>query len=58
MSTDDKNRGGQQQKLDDVLAQIIRAEEAGEPIDREQLLAQHPHLADDDWNNGGRVSSC
>src|SRR5882724_3984697 len=31
--------------LDDVLAQYIVVEEAGRPLDRNQLLAAHPHLA-------------
>src|SRR5256885_8126372 len=31
--------------LDDVLAQYIAEEEAGRPLDRNQLLAAHPHLA-------------
>src|SRR5207237_1735353 len=35
------------QSLDDVLAECIAAEEAGQPLDREQLLQTHPQFADD-----------
>jgi hypothetical protein len=34
------------EKLDEVIAECIQAEEAGEPVDRDTLLAAHPDLAD------------
>ena len=34
-------------RLDDIIAECISAEESGEPMDRQELLAQHPDLADD-----------
>lgn len=34
-------------RLDDIIAEYIGAEESGEPMDRQELLAQHPDLADD-----------
>lgn len=35
------------EKLDEVIAECIGAEEAGEAVDRETLLAAHPDLADE-----------
>lgn len=35
------------EQLDEVIAECIRSEEAGEAVDRETLLAAHPDLADD-----------
>src|SRR5436305_6471969 len=36
-----------EQSLDDVLAHYIASEEAGRPLDRQQLLDQYPQLAGD-----------
>lgn len=35
------------QRLEQVLAQYLRSIEQGEPLDRQQLLEQHPDLVDD-----------
>ncbi len=43
MSTTDFNK----QRLDEVLAEIIRAEESGDSIDRGQIIRRHPELADE-----------
>ena len=40
LTADDKS-------LDDVLAQCIAAEEAGQPLDRQRFLETYPQFADD-----------
>ena len=41
---DDTSR---EQRLERVLADYLRAEEQGQPLDQTKLLAEHPDLADD-----------
>jgi hypothetical protein len=35
------------EKLDEILAEYVTAEEAGEPVSPDDLLKQHPKLADE-----------
>ena len=45
--TDDQEASQPDERLEQVLADYLHSVEAGEPLDRQQLLHQHPDLADD-----------
>ncbi len=42
-----ENSGGPSERFNQVIAEYLSAVEAGEAPDRDELLAQHPELADD-----------
>ncbi|MEK6237271.1 MAG: serine/threonine protein kinase, partial [Planctomycetales bacterium] len=44
---DDDRSDAQPHDLDEILAEFLFAEEAGEPVSREDLLNRHPTLADE-----------
>src|SRR5438105_1289731 len=47
MTHSSTNRSERDLRLEQVLAKYVRSVDAGEPLDREKLLAEHPDLADD-----------
>ncbi len=47
MSSTSPDTSKREQRFEQVLAEYLRSVEAGQPLDRAQLLSQHPDLADD-----------
>src|SRR5690242_9126264 len=47
MSHSSANRVERELRLEQVLADYVRSVDAGVPLDRDQLIAEHPDLADD-----------
>src|SRR5438105_12956865 len=47
MTQSSTGRSERDQRLEQVLAEYVRSVDAGQPLARETLLAEHPDLADD-----------
>ncbi|MDX1947409.1 MAG: protein kinase, partial [Pirellulaceae bacterium] len=45
MAEPTENRSERDDRLEKLLAEYVRAEDAGQPLDREQFVAEHPELA-------------
>jgi tetratricopeptide (TPR) repeat protein/tRNA A-37 threonylcarbamoyl transferase component Bud32 len=47
MTTPDSDNASRAKEVNRIIGQYLSAAEAGRPLDRQELLAQHPDLADD-----------
>jgi WD40 repeat protein len=47
MTTGPHDASGRDKRVNDVIAEYLRAADAGQAVGRDQLLARHPDLADD-----------